>query len=178
MNTVIVSGTLLIIAKTRRQVTPISLTYLIIPLILGATPLATTFGQNWEYESVLIISTISVLILPILATVPSVRFLLPNPEKLGTKRYLTAIFIWMPILLATTGLTQLWSGKCQCSASGFMTWFLLLAFPAQTIGLGVAGWIIESSKKNNLRKVSLTVAAFYLAAISSVIAIIWLDPQN
>ena len=152
--------------------------YLLIPILMGLAPLLTSFGRNWEYESVLIIASLSIGIIPLLAIIPSLSVFLPNLEKLGTRNYLLAIFIWAPLLLAATGLSHLWLGQCQCSSGGFVTWFILLAYPAQTIGYGIAAWIHEASKTYGSRKTASTVATIYLLTIICSLLVIWFYPQK
>ena len=66
----------------------------------------------------------------------------------------------------------------NCHSAGFITWFVLLAYPAHTIGIGVASWTLMFSAKKKSNKVKIIISGIYLLTLIISLMVIWFYPQK
>lgn len=145
-------------------------------LAMGALPLLLPSGRNLEYEYALLVSLLSVLLLPysslIQGRIPEGR----RPRLI----YLLWLFIIGPILVVIPGALMFLFRACPCSPDEFRFWMVVQWYPSWLLGGALAQVLLKVRRTYELSKIraALVYACILALFILSLAAILWFLPQK
>lgn len=146
------------------------------PLVIGAIPLALTAGRNLEYEYALLVSLLSILLLPYASLL---REKMPSGRR-ERLIYLLWLFVAAPLLVLVPGVLMFLLRLCPCSAEEFRFWMLVQWYPSWILGGGLAQVLLRV--QNTYRLSKLRAAAVYACILAlfiiSLAATLWFLPQK
>lgn len=148
----------------------------LLPLVMGALPLALPAGRNLEYEYALLVSLLSVLLLPYASLIYE-----KAPEGRRQRyRYLLWLFILGPLLVLVPGTLMFLTRMCPCSSEEFRFWMLLQWYPSWLLGGGLAQVLLRALNTYKLTRIraALVYACILGIFILSLAATLWFLPQK
>lgn len=159
--------------------------YKLIVLILVITaslPFSTKIGRNLEYEYTLMISYLTIIILPLFA------FFFPFPYNLlfnGKQKILfipielAFVFIICPVVIAILPIVTIITNYCPCGGYEYPFWMLVQWYPIFILSFalyyGISRLLFENFSK---RKVLLGMIASFMVIAVYVVLQLWLHPQK
>lgn len=148
----------------------------VLPLAMGALPLALPSGRNLEYEYALLVSLLSVLLLPYASLIYE-----KAPEGRRQRLlYLLWLFLFGPVLVLIPGTLMFLTRQCPCSSEEFRFWMLLQWYPSWLLGGGLAQVLLKVRGTYKLTKIraALVYACILAIFILSLAATLWFLPQK
>ncbi len=146
------------------------------PLALGALPLALPAGRNLEYEYALLVSILSILLLPYASLLQ---------EKMPTGRrerflHLFWLFAAGPLLVLVPGMLMFLLRWCPCSTEEFRFWMLVQWYPSWILGGGLAQvlWRVRGTYRLSRLRAAAVYACILVLFIISLAATLWFLPQK
>lgn len=147
-------------------------------LVISALPLLISVGRNLEYEYALIVSWLSLVILPLSALFLPLKSLLASPPE-SMSRDIIWVFFISPLILLVPGVSLFLNKICLCSSHGFLFWMILLAYPAHILSHGLFYALVRGRhagfKKRNLFGI---FCISYVFTIGVGILQLWFNPQK
>lgn len=150
-------------------------------LFITAIPLTGSIGSNLEYEYGLIVSWLSLAIIPLAGIVLSNQHL---PKFDGRFYAAPALeFFWVflvgPAIALLSPVYMFMSGLCPCSVTGFSFWMLAMALPGWVLAHVLMWAILRARVHGTSRWRLLAVFLIMIVAMISFDSLrLWFNPQK